>query len=138
MLTKFDFEKLITEQTLNQITQGNEALVDGAIIDAQAEMESYLNQKYDMAVEFAKTGTARNPLLVIYMVDLALFHLHSRINPKMIPELRGFRYENAIKWMDKVSRGKLTPNLAALQNEDGEDVNAHSRFGGNPKVNHQH
>lgn len=136
-INKFDFFSSITEQTLKQITQGDESLILDAILTAQSEMESYLRERYDVAVEFAKTETDRNPLLKLYMIDLALYHLHTRIAPRSVPETRGIRYEHAIRWLEKVRDGKMSPNLKALRDADNEEVNSMSRHGGNPKVNHQ-
>lgn len=135
-LTIHDYPRLIKDQNLQQVIQGNEALLEQAGLDAQAEMESYLNQRFDVAVEFAKTGDDRNPLLVMYLMDMALYHLHTRITPRNIPEVRGIRYENAINWLNKVASGKLTPQLTRLADGGGEPE-LRSRHGGNEKYKHQ-
>lgn len=49
-------------------------------------------------------GDNRNAQLVMYMVDVALYHLHSRIAPMNIPDLRVKRYDDARKWLDNVSK----------------------------------
>jgi phage gp36-like protein len=135
-LTRDDYRTLIKDQSLRQVIQDNEAVLGEAEQMAQAEMESYLNQRFDVAVEFAKTDTDRNPLLVMYMLDLVLYHLFTRITPRMVPETRGMRYENAINWLKRASDGRLSPNLTRKEDEDGDNT-TRSRHGGNPKVNHQ-
>lgn len=49
----------------------------------------------------------RNPLLVMYACDIALYHLHGRISPRQIPDLRISRYERAIEWLEDVRKGNV-------------------------------
>lgn len=127
-LTKTDFETYIKEPALNQVTSFNDTLLTEAQLSAQAEMESYLRIRYDVANIFNKTGAQRNPIVVTYLIDLTLYHLFSRIDGRRIPELRIDRYNNAIMWLDKVAEGKLTPDLPALT-VDGETVQTNFRMG---------
>jgi hypothetical protein len=48
---------------------------------------------------------------------MSLYHLHSRVNPKSVPELRAQRYDDALSWLKRVSRGELTPALPELPDE---------------------
>jgi hypothetical protein len=50
-------------------------------------------------------GDNRSQQLVMYMIDIVLFHLHSRISPRNIPDLRQDRYDSAISWLKNVARG---------------------------------
>lgn len=75
-------------------------------------------------------GDSRNPQLVNYCVDIALYTLHSRIAPRNIPELRVKRYDEVIDWLKNAAQGKhITANLPKIQPKQGNRI----RYGGNVK-----
>jgi phage gp36-like protein len=110
-LTNKDFSLLIQDVNLQQIINENEAIRQQAELTAIGEARSYLIQKYLFDEELAKTGNARDPQLLNYIIDIALYHLHSRISPRNIPELRITRYDNAIAWLKMCALGEVTPKL---------------------------
>jgi len=64
-------------------------------------------------------GDNRNPQLVNYCIDIALYHLHSRIAPRNIPELRVVRHDQAIQWLKDSGQGKITADLPLIQPKQG-------------------
>lgn len=74
-------------------------------------------------------GDNRNTELVMYACDIALYHIHSRIAPRNMPELREKRYDDAIKWLKAAAKGDITPNLPVIQPLSGSSI----RYGGNTK-----
>jgi phage gp36-like protein len=66
----------------------------------------------------------------MYFVDITLYHIHSRINPRNIPELRSFRYEEAVKWLKAVASGDVTADLKEINPAQGYSI----RYGGNQKL----
>lgn len=75
----------------------------------------------------------RNPLIVEYLIDLVLYTLHAAATPRNIPEIRAYRYSEAIKWLEQVSREKINPHLP-------KDTPSHDyiRFGSNPPLNYHY
>lgn len=71
---------------------------------------------------------SRNPKLVEVLVDIVLYNIHSRINPKSVPTQRKIRYDGddpeqrggAIGWLKNVQKGSITPDLPVITDEDGE------------------
>jgi hypothetical protein len=61
----------------------------------------------------------RDQQMVMYFADITLYHLHARIAPRNIPELRITRYEAAIDWLKMCAKGDVTPNLPVLQPKSG-------------------
>lgn len=78
----------------------------------------------------------RNPLLLTYCIDIALYHLHSRINPRQVPELRQTRYDQVIRWLREVSAQKINPHLTQ-DDPNNEQGTGHDYllFGGNNRRN---
>jgi hypothetical protein len=133
-LNATDYTMQIQDVNLQQIISANVAIRESADLLAQAEARSYLIQKYDFDAEMLKTGTQRDPQLLAYIIDISLFHLHSRIAPRNIPELRQTRYENAIAFLKMCSFGEVTPKLTPISPAQGNRI----RYGGNAKKINQY
>jgi phage gp36-like protein len=74
-------------------------------------------------------GDSRNPQLLMYAIDIVLYHVHSRIAPNNIPQLRQTRYAQTISWLQKVANGEVIADLPVLQTPETSRI----RFGGNVK-----
>lgn len=74
-------------------------------------------------------GDNRSQALVMYIVDIALYHVHSRIAPKNIPDLRVKRYDDAISSLKGYAKGNTTANLTKIQPPQGKRI----RWGSNIK-----
>lgn len=112
-----DYRPLIKDEYLAQILESDEATRFLAEDAAIQEMKPYLSA-YDTEKIFA--GTDRNELLVLFCVDIALYHLMSSIQHPRLYEansLRVARYERAIKWLEQVSQGIITPEGLAQKNK---------------------
>ncbi len=114
-LNRTDLLSLIDEATLTTISDNNTVYIDESEARAIDEMTAYINSRYDILKVF-DTEQPRNNLVVMYLCDILLYHLHARIMPDNIPELRVKRYDTAIQWLDKVADGFITPMLP--KNED--------------------
>lgn len=82
-------------------------------------------------------GDNRNQQIVQYLVDITLYHLHSRINPRNIPDLRKERYDGngptqsggAIGWLKRCASGDVTADLPNIDPQQGMSI----RWGSIPK-----
>ena len=98
-------------------------------------------------------GDNRDQKLLMTCIDIALYHLHSRIAPRNIPEHRVIRYMGnetdrevrnqrilfptycALGWLQSASIGNdITPELPLLQPKQGMRI----RHGGNIKLQNQY
>lgn len=65
-----------------------------------------------------KQDDPRHQLLLMYIIDIAIWHLLSRTDPSAIPEVRITRYEQAITWLLQVAKGQVSdPYLPTLETE---------------------
>jgi hypothetical protein len=71
----------------------------------------------------------RDAQMVLYTCDIVLYHLHARIAPRNIPDLRVKRYDDAKEWLKMCAEGAITPNLPLIQPQQGNRI----RYGGNIK-----
>lgn len=79
-------------------------------------------------------GDNRDAQMVMYNVDLVLFHIHSRIAPRNVPDTRQNRYDAAIAWLKGCAVGDFTPALPMLQPRQGARI----RYGGSIPNNNRY
>lgn len=186
-LLKSDYAAQIRTDLLNTVVDSDVQILNDAELSAQAELESYLRGRYDVAKIFidiqpwaeatqydagevvsraqpggkekiytakqATTGqepgtttgesvwVAKDPrhrLIITYMIDCTLYLIHSRQNPRGVPQLRQDRYDHVINWLNLCRAGKISPGLPFLADTkpDGSE-NTESiriRTGSHPKL----
>lgn len=137
-ITIDDFKMQIQELFLEEVTESDSLLIDEAIALAEEEVFSYLDQRYDAAVEFAKTGSARNAKTKHCAIAIALYHLHCRVTPNQVPAVRNDRYVDSIDWLKDVANGKINPRLEVKVDPNTEDQTALFRMGSNQKFNSEY
>ena len=94
------------------------------------EIAGYLRSRYDTGLIFSAVGDNRNDVIVMHACDITLYHLTSWLPGKMGREIRKERYERAVKWLEEVQAGKVTPNLPTCTGEDREeDINNPVKWG---------
>ena len=93
---------------------------------------------------FFKEEDDRNQKLVQVTVDVFLYHLHTRLNPRNVPMHRKIRYDgdgdiqkamSATKWLLMVQKGTITPDLTPIVDEDEEqpDSGQSIEYGSTPR-----
>lgn len=133
-LTQTDFEKVVKADSLTMLLGSNPTLLNDMVLTAVAEANSYLAGRYDMAAAFAAVGADRNPILVLRVVDMAVYHLHAAIDPRNINDLRRDRYAESISWLRGLSKGDFSIELP-LKELAGQT--GYFLYGGNPKRSFQ-
>jgi hypothetical protein len=84
-------------------------------------------------------GDNRNQEIVQYLLDITLYNLHCRINPRNVPDLRKERFDGnepqqrggAIGWLKNVSAGKIFASLPEINPEQGLSINWGNANGNN-------
>jgi hypothetical protein len=119
-------------------TQGVKPL--GSSYWTQGSTYSISNTYPDDTTKWTK-GDNRNQQLLIYLIDITLYHLHSRINPRNVPELRMIRYDGnspqghqsggAIGWLKRVSNGEVNCDISERVPDTGISITW-----GNGDLNH--
>lgn len=150
-LEEKDLENSIYNYQVEQITEGNEQIVLEALATAEEELRSYisLNNKrvkydgrliYDVDKILSATGTARNPMIKNTMISIAKWHIVDLCNADVIYEQAKERYDRAITWLNKLSKGEITlstlPVIEPTTNET-DDSTAPFVYGSREKFNHE-
>ena len=118
-LSESDYASVIEASKLSLLQQNDPAIRQRAEGYAMEEIASYLRPRYDVTAIFAASGTARNPLIVMYAIDIALYTMSSWLPAKMGSELRKERYDRAISFLVDVARGRTIPDLPTVTSGTG-------------------
>jgi phage gp36-like protein len=114
-LTSDDYGAQIRQEQLDIVLSNAPAdALHRAELFAQELIESHLRNRYDVAAVFGATGEERSHLIITYMVDIALYTVHSRHGRVAMPEKRLDRYDQAVAWLKAAAAGKISASLPAL------------------------
>lgn len=136
-VTEDDFLQVIDQGDLDLLKAGGD--LTKSTIKAVEEVASYLAVDYDIEAIFDADEPVKSEMLAGHVVDIALYHLHAKINPRQIPELRVQRRDDAVKWLREVAdpRTNITaPQKLPRKNygeRKGSDISWNSR---NKRQNH--
>lgn len=117
-----DYDATIHREILDSLLRTESASYDPQIVEvcenrAIAEMRSYMNKTYDCDAIFSATGTDRNDLVLMFAIDIAVFHIFCIHNPYKISKIRQDRYDRALEWLKGVMKGDITIDGAPLIEE---------------------
>lgn len=107
-ITPAELSSRIFDVVVTAISDGDTTLMPQAIAAAQQEVTGYLS-RYDFVTILSQVGAARDPLLILYMKDMAVWHFIPLANPNIDYEVCLNRYKFAIRWLEKIQDGKFVP-----------------------------
>lgn len=118
-----DYDASIHREILDSLLRQGTSDYDPQIIEicedrAVSEMKSYLNKKYDCQAIFSQTGEERHPLILMFVLDITIYHIFCQHNPYKMSKIREDRYERAIEWLKGVMKGDITIEGAPLLPSD--------------------
>ena len=126
-----DYDATIHREILDQLLRKDLPTYDEQIVEicedrAISEMRSYLNKQYDCNAIFSKTGSDRHALILMFAIDIAVYHIFCQHNPYKMSQIRKDRYDRAIDWLKGVRDGDVTIDGAPML--DDETLKDNSRW----------
>ena len=125
-LTSEDFNQFLDERELATIKRDYE--LDGidklpvGINYAMNYVADRLGNRYNMATEYAKTGTNRNTTLLEILAHIAIWKLTATFPTIQLDGKRHYFYEEALKNLSRAERGQLLTGLPLKDAEAGTAV----------------
>lgn len=118
-----DYDATIHREILDSLLRKESASYDPQIIEicedrAIAEMRSYMNKTYDCNAIFSTTGDDRHALILMFAIDITVYHIFCQHNPYKIAKIRQDRYDRAVEWLKGVMKGDITIDGAPLLPEE--------------------
>lgn len=150
-ITKEDLGTVMYGYQIDQITEGDDNIVNLAIEAAIDEVKSYLTGNnrtewldgrivYDADAIFSAKKENRNALILGYTKTIAKWWIVELCNADIIYEQAKDRYDRAIKHLSKLAKGEVTlkglPTIKQQGNTD-KTVKQPFRFGSRQKFNHE-
>lgn len=120
----------LRQESIAAITRNDPTMAVAAIEGAVVEAKGYLS-RYDVEAVFAAQGEDRNQLLLIFVKDIATWHLVNLVNPNADFKVRKERYDRAVEWLKAVQKGDVVPDLPLATGQEP----GHTRWGSAPKQN---
>jgi phage gp36-like protein len=121
-LSSAELKSVIYDYQLNEIVENDSTIIEMAIQAATEEVKSYLCSRYDTTQTFNETKNNRNPLILEFTKDIALWQIIRLSNPEIIHEKVKDRYDRAIEYLNKVAKGLISPTLPLLQDNSGSEI----------------
>lgn len=121
-LEKSELKTVGVDEIINAIVSNDAKIVEEIIVEDIDLASGYLFQYYDVDAIFSATGDSRNKTLLRHLKGLVIFDIYTRRN-KAINEITKLRYDEAMLWLEKVSTGKLKPDLPPKKIDSDGDGN---------------
>lgn len=127
-ITLQDYDASIHREILDSLLRQGTAEYDPEIIEicedrAIAEMKSYMNKVYNCDAIFSATGQERHPLILMFVLDITIYHIFCQHNPYKISKIREELYNRAIEWLKGIMKGDITIDGAPLLPEENQEDN---------------
>ncbi len=149
-ITKEELGSTIYEYQIDQITEGDDNIVNLAIQAAEDEVRSYLTGNnridwldgrivYDAEKILSAKGNKRNALIMGIVKTITKWWIIELCNAEIIYEQAKERYDRAIDYLKKLAKGDITlKTLPTIDSEDSEnEQKAPFTFGSRKKFKHE-
>lgn len=128
-----DYDASVHREILDALVRDDETLVEICEDRAIAEMRGYLSKRYDCNSIFSASGEERNLLILMMVIDIAVYHIFCIHNPQKLSQVRKDRYERAVEWMKAVANEEVSIDGAPLLPEEDRARKAALMFKSNHK-----
>lgn len=118
-LTRADIETGIYAETLDNLIRKEDDLLQ-AISEAIDEVKGFLSARYNIDLEFNKSGSSRIPRVVQLTRDIAIYNCYKLSNPANMPDIRQQIYKDATKALQRIQgEQESIPGLTRLEGSAG-------------------
>lgn len=109
-LEKSELKTVGVEEIINKIINNDDTIVEDIIAESIDVMKGYLFQYFDTDAIFNATSSDRNLTVIKHLKGIVIFEVYTR-RTKQLNEVAKLRYEESMLWLEKVSQGKIKPDL---------------------------
>ena len=128
-----DYDASIHAEILDALTRKDPSLVEICEDRAIAEARCYLSRRYDCDAIFGARGDERNQLVLMMMIDIAIYHTFCIHNPYKLSPIRKERYERAVEWLKMIAAEELSIEGAPMLPEEERTGGAMFKITSNPR-----
>lgn len=117
-----ELKTVAVREVIDLITSGDDSIVEEIIAESIDLMRSYLFKYYDTEFILGRQGNERSKILLKYLKDIVIHEIYIR-RTKKINEVAKLRYDEALLWLEKISKGDIelnAPKRLTDTNGDGK------------------
>ena len=103
-----DYDASVHRDILDALVRDDLSLVEICEDRAIAEARCYLSRRYDCDAIFTAQGAERHQLILMMVIDIAVYHIFCIHNPQKLSPVRKARYERAVEWLKAVAREEIS------------------------------
>lgn len=131
-ITKPDLGLALYGEITDEISRGDDSLINTKISVGVSEVYSYLN-RFDTDTIFG--ASFEDAFLKQLCVNIIVWHLAALCNPNVSMEVIRANYEDAIKYLREVQRGNVRPNWPIRPDDPSTpmDEGGNIQWNSNPK-----
>ena len=108
------------------------AQIEQIIAEEQAKIASYLQGRYDTEAIFAAEDDKRNLAVLSHLKVMVLACIYT-VNGRQLNEVTQHRHNEAMRWLEDVALGKITPQLPRTDADGDGAPDPHIAYGSEPK-----
>lgn len=128
-----DYDASVHHEILDALTRDDDAIAEICEDRAISEMKSYMSGRYDVDRLFSMMGADRHPLVLMFALDITIFHLFCIHNPQKLSQIRKDRYDRALEWLKSIAAGKIDLSMSS----DGHGLMTDFKITDEETVNHR-
>ena len=126
-IDRTDISKVIGEPQLQQLEKYVPTLIGDIAPLGESYITNHVSDLYDLSIEFAKVGDAREPQVKMIAVAVVAYYAFQQVASDQIPDIRVKAYDDAVMMLEKAAKGKIYfKNLTRTTPDEGRSI----RFGG--------
>lgn len=127
-LTKSELKTKSPVTIIDLITNTDDTTVDEITTENIDTMKSYIFKYYDVDAIFNTQGNDRSKVVLKHLKSLVIADIYD-IRKNDIPPSTEKKYDEAMRWLEKVSKGDIQPDLPPrVEDTDGDGVNEPATF----------
>ncbi|WBX72908.1 DUF1320 family protein [Tenacibaculum pacificus] len=119
-LTKEELKTKTTTEVINLITNSDDNTVNEIIDENIAIIKSYLFKQYDVDAIFNALGAEQSKVIKKHLKSLVLPDIYD-IRGKEITATAEKRYNEAMRWLELISKGTIEADLPSKRIDSNED-----------------
>lgn len=129
-----DYDATLHREILDALVRDDESIIEVCEDRAIAQMRSYISRVYDCDEIFAQRGAERNQLILMFAIDIAVYHLFCIHNPHNMSQIRVDRYDRAVEWLKGIQKGMISVDgLPAAPSANDDKTSTPYLISSNPK-----
>ena len=133
-ITPDDYDATVHREILDSLVREDRNVIEICEDRAIDEMRCYMSQAYDCDSIFSARGEQRSQLVLMFALDISVYHIFCIHNPHNMSQICIDSYERAVEWLKGIQKGQIcVDGLPSASVAEGESPSTPYLVSSNPK-----